>query len=47
MRAWAAYLRGEAAFPLRYADARTSMELTFAVLDSIRQGTSVPMTHVE
>ena len=37
MRAWSAFLRGEAPHPLPYEQARTSMLLTFAVLDSIRQ----------
>ncbi len=41
MAAWAAFLRGEAAHPLPYAQARTSMALTFAALESIQQGRSV------
>jgi predicted dehydrogenase len=37
MAAWAAFLAGTAAHPLPYAQARESMLLTFAVLDSIRE----------
>ena len=37
MLAWAAFLRGESEHPLPYAEARRSMLLTFAVLDSIRE----------
>jgi predicted dehydrogenase len=41
MAAWAAFLRGEADHPLPYAQSRRSMDLTFAVLESIQQGRSV------
>ena len=41
MAAWLNFLRGEAAHPLPYAEARQSMRLTFAVLESIQQGRSV------
>lgn len=41
MAAWVAYVRAEAEHPLPYAQARASMLLTFAVLESIRQGCSV------
>jgi predicted dehydrogenase len=41
MAAWAAFLRGTAEHPLPYAQARQSMMLTFAVLDSIQQGRGV------
>jgi predicted dehydrogenase len=41
MNAWAAFLRGEAEHPLPYEQSRTSMLLTFAVLESIQQGRSV------
>lgn len=41
MAAWTSFLKGSAAHPLPYEQARTSMLLTFAVLDSIQQGRSV------
>ncbi len=41
MEAWANYLRGAADHPLPYAQARRSMLLTFAALESIRQDRSV------
>jgi hypothetical protein len=41
MAAWAAFLRGAAEHPLPYAQARQSMLLTFAALDSIQQGCGV------
>ncbi len=41
MGAWAAFLRGEAAHPYSWDQTRTSMELTFATLESIQQGRSV------
>ena len=41
MAAWAAFLRGETAHPLPYAQSRMSMLLTFAVLESIQQARSV------
>jgi predicted dehydrogenase len=43
MSAWLAFLRGEAGHPLPYEDARQSMLLTFAVLESIQQGSSVEL----
>src|SRR5436190_18203561 len=43
MEAWANYLQGRAEHPLPYAEARRSMLLTFAALESIRQGSSVDM----
>ncbi len=44
MAAWLAFLRGAAAHPLPYDQARQSMVLTFAVLESIQQGRSVAVT---
>jgi predicted dehydrogenase/threonine dehydrogenase-like Zn-dependent dehydrogenase len=41
MAAWAAFLRGEAAHPFPYAEARRSMALTFAALRAIREGRAV------
>jgi predicted dehydrogenase len=41
MAAWVAFLRGEAGHPLPYEQSRTSMSLTFAVLESIQAGHSV------
>ena len=41
MAAWLAFLRGEAAHPLPYDQSRTSMALTFAVLESIQAGRSL------
>jgi predicted dehydrogenase/threonine dehydrogenase-like Zn-dependent dehydrogenase len=41
MAAWSAFLRGSGGHPLPYEQSRQSMLLTFAVLDSIRQGRSV------
>ena len=41
MAAWAAFLRGTAPHPLPYAQARASMALTFAVLESIQQARTV------
>lgn len=43
MAAWQAYLKGETDHPFPYADARRSMVLTFAVLESIRQGGTVQL----
>src|SRR6266536_2825975 len=43
MAAWAAFLRGEAAHPLPYEQSRTSMLLTFAVLESIQKAGTVPV----
>ncbi len=41
MKAWAAFLKGEAEHPLRYEQSRTSMLLTFAALESIHQRATV------
>ena len=41
MRAWAAFLRAEREHPLPFEQIRTSMQLTFAALDSIQQGQPV------
>jgi predicted dehydrogenase/threonine dehydrogenase-like Zn-dependent dehydrogenase len=41
MRAWAAFLRGEREHPLAFEHIRTSMQLTFAALESIQQGQPV------
>jgi predicted dehydrogenase/threonine dehydrogenase-like Zn-dependent dehydrogenase len=43
MTAWAAFLRGEAEHPLPYGQARSSMLLTFAALESIQQGQAVAL----
>lgn len=43
MAAWLAFLKDGAAHPLPYEQARQSMRLTFAVLDSIREGQSVSL----
>ncbi len=39
--AWLAFLNGSAAHPLPYEQSRQSMALTFAALDSIREGRSI------
>jgi hypothetical protein len=41
MAAWAGFLRGEREHPLPYEQSRTSMLLTFAVLESIQQARAV------
>jgi len=41
MAAWAGFLRGEREHPLPYAQSRSSMVLTFAVLESIQQARAV------
>jgi predicted dehydrogenase/threonine dehydrogenase-like Zn-dependent dehydrogenase len=41
MGAWAGFLRGEREHPLPFAQIRTSMQLTFAALDSIQHGQPV------
>jgi hypothetical protein len=41
MRAWAEFLRGRREHPLPYEQARASMLLTFAVLESIQQARAV------
>jgi len=43
MAAWLAFLRNEAAHPLPYEQSRTSMLLTFAVLESIQKAGSVEL----
>ena len=43
MAAWLAFLRGQAAHPLPYAEARTSMQLTFAALESIQLAAAVSL----
>ena len=41
MAAWAQFLRGQAEHPLRYEKSRASMQLTFAVLESIQKAALV------
>ena len=41
--AWLAFLKGESAHPLPYEQSRRSMELTFAVLESIRERKAVAL----
>jgi hypothetical protein len=41
MAAWSEFLHGRAEHPLAYEQARTSMLLTFAALESIQRGSSV------
>lgn len=43
MAAWLAFLKDGAAHPLPYEQARQSMRLTFATLDSIREGRSIEL----
>ena len=43
MEAWAAFLNGRADHPLPYEQSRTSTLLTFAALDSIREGRAVDL----
>jgi predicted dehydrogenase/threonine dehydrogenase-like Zn-dependent dehydrogenase len=43
MGAWLAFLKGGAGHPLPYEEARQSMRLTFAVLESIREGRSIEL----
>ncbi len=43
MAAWLAFLKGDAKHPLLYEQARQSMRLTFAVLESIREGRGVAL----
>ena len=43
MAAWAAFLKGEREHPLPYEQARASMLLTFAALESIRRAASVEL----
>jgi predicted dehydrogenase/threonine dehydrogenase-like Zn-dependent dehydrogenase len=44
MAAWLSFLRGETEHPLPYEQARQSMGLTFAVLESIQAGRSVEVS---
>jgi hypothetical protein len=41
MHAWARFLRGETEHPFPYENSRTSMLLTFALLESIQQRRAV------
>ncbi len=43
MAAWLAFLKGEAAHPMPYAQSRQSMVLTFAVLEAIRERRSISL----
>ncbi len=43
MAAWLVFLKGGAVHPLPYEQARQSMRLTFAVLESIREGRSIEL----
>ncbi len=43
MAAWAAFLKGQSAHPLPYEQSRTSMLLTFALLEAIQQGKTVEL----
>ena len=43
MAVWLAFLKGDAKHPLPYEQARQSMRLTFAVLESIREGRGVAL----
>lgn len=43
MTAWADFLRGEQPHPMSYGATRRSMDLTFAVLESIQRGTAVEL----
>ncbi|HBJ82457.1 MAG TPA: hypothetical protein DDZ88_00985 [Verrucomicrobiales bacterium] len=43
MAAWLAFLKGETKHPLPYEQARQSMRLTFAVLESIREGRGIAL----
>jgi hypothetical protein len=45
MLAWSAFLRGEAPHPFPYHQARQSMNLTFALLESIQQAKAVTLSH--
>jgi predicted dehydrogenase len=41
MNAWLKFLKGKSIHPLAYPEAQQSMRLTFAVMDSIREGRSI------
>ncbi len=43
MATWLAFLKGGTSHPLPYEQARQSMRLTFAVLESIREGRSIEL----
>ena len=43
MAAWAQFLKGQGEHPFPYEKARTSMLLTFAVLQSIQEGRSLDL----
>lgn len=43
MAAWLAFLHGAGSHPLPYEQARQSMQLTFAVLESLREGRSIAL----
>jgi hypothetical protein len=43
MQAWLKFLKGEAEHPLPYEQARTSMHLTFGVLESIQHAQAVAL----
>lgn len=44
MAAWLAFLKGSTPHPLPYEQSRQSMQLTFAALESIREGRSISLT---
>ena len=46
MGAWLQFLRGETEHPFPYEKSRASMQLTFAVLESIQQGRAVQIAEV-
>jgi hypothetical protein len=46
MAAWLGFLRGETDHPFPYEKSRSSMLLTFCVLESIQQGRTVPFGNV-
>jgi predicted dehydrogenase len=41
MAAWLSFLKGKSSHPLAYPEAQQSMRLTFAVMDSIREGRTI------
>jgi len=41
MAAWTAFLRGESAHPVPFAETRRSMLLTFAAAEAIQQGRAI------
>jgi len=46
LAAWAQFLRGQTAHPLPYEKSRVSMQLTFAVLESIQKAASVDVRKI-